>query len=111
MQSIDNIEMELENNDIVINLENNLENKMFIDDNDFIKIEELQKLINIKCLELGINEVKIYNTECPICITNIIKNDWILLHPCAHIICKTCCPQIIPVFNSVRIPCFIYSVL
>jgi hypothetical protein len=91
--------------DKIIDIENNLENEMVIDDPDFINIEDLQELINIKCVELGINEVKIYNTECPVCITNIKNNDWILLHPCAHILCKACSPLILPILNSVRIPC------
>lgn len=70
-----------------------------------LSIEELQEIVNTRCLEIGEQPLTIYNNNCPICFENITNNNYKILHPCAHILCNTCTVQIAPISMSIRIPC------
>jgi hypothetical protein len=92
--------------DIVIEKSENEEKKLYENDIEEIAIKDLEEIVNIRCLEVGEPPVKkLYNSKCPICFDYVNKNNWILLHPCSHIICKTCSPNISHINNSIRIPC------
>ena len=70
-----------------------------------LTIDELQEIVNIRCLEIGELVMKIYNNNCPICYDPITTNNYKILHPCAHILCNKCTVKIAPINMTIRIPC------
>ena len=70
-----------------------------------LSLEDLQDIVNIRCMEIGEQPLTIFNNDCPICSEGITNNNYKILHPCAHILCNNCTIQIAPINMSIRIPC------
>ena len=70
-----------------------------------LSIEELQEIVNKRCMDIGEQSMKIYNNICPICSEGITNNNYKILHPCSHIFCNICTVQIAPMNMSIRIAC------
>lgn len=58
-----------------------------------INIEEIKELVNDRCKENNLAVLnKIYGFEngCPVCTSNYTNKNWIVLHPCGHLLCSDC---------------------
>ena len=76
-------------------------------DTQYITLNDLQDIINKRCMDIDVSEINLFNTECPICYDNVRNNNWVLFHPCGHIFCKDCVLKIKPMPNTIRKSCSI----
>ena len=114
IQELDNQDMvfkiqKLDNQDIILECQESDNQDIVFEsrelDNQYIKLDELQDIVNIRCMEIGEDKITLFNTECPICYDNVRNNNWVLFHPCCHIFCKECSLKITPMHNTVRKSC------
>lgn len=62
-----------------------------------LAIDNIKHLVNSRCANFGIlppNKIYGYDNGCPICSSDYANDNWIVLHPCGHLLCSTCLEQI-----------------
>lgn len=58
-----------------------------------INSDEIKEIVNKRCTENNLSKLhKIYGFEngCPVCTNNYTNKNWIVLHPCGHLLCNDC---------------------
>jgi hypothetical protein len=64
---------------------------------ELTSIDKIFNLVKSRCESLGINppdKIYGYDSGCPICSSNYNNDNWIVLHPCGHLLCSSCLEQI-----------------